>query len=880
MARAELEQRPSDESFILLHNHTYFTFLAATSSPEAIVRAGKRLGHSALGIADHNLYGAWRFMSECNKQGVKPIVGVELPVSLGLYGYTTATLLAQDNDGFFDLSKWTSKVHRDKQMLEIDDIEKRKGKVTTMVRGPIETIREVIELYGFFYALDSQSNENLQAATLIEREFPERVVVAHDVRMADLDQVNLFRLMLYLIKRTPHTIDPNRTLNYVLQNPRAIAAMYSKRFPSGLANTVEIARDAHLTLPEAPQVRAKIVPEGVRSSRFLEYLVETKLAQRQDREVLLDRIDHELSMIKNLGFSDYILICYEIAQYCKNRGIEYSVTGSGNNSAVLNALDITHVDAHDLLFERFLNTARVDLPDVDFDVPYDKKEEVMRFILDRYENASKLTVVRHLRQRGIIQLAKRAHIPLTSRQVQEIELAQIPIGTGTHASGVVLADNPPQQRIGENVIAQLDKDDAEKILKLHKIDILANNGLTKIARTKEYCAQIGIEAINIPGGDTEVMRRIFSGDTISLANIESPHVRGLVAAAGTLIDQPRQEHIAQIVALARPAASTREPYFQWLAGKTESVDPRIDPIIGKTGGTIIFQEQILRLATEVAGLPWNEADKLRKLTSEGIPPEEISHLRQQFIEGCLAEGIERSKAEKLFYSMEQFKSYGFIEGHARSLAKTTYECAWLAEKYPVEWWTSVVNTKADGEGLYPMQAYVNEALRHGVSFSFPSLDLLEQYAQPRMGSVAIGKNLVARQKDFEMKYSRFLQNMHEGRRERNPAQFIRSQLELFGISFTDNPMVLVSQQYYFDPLKESGEIIGQPMLDSKREDVGYRFISIDSGTRIVDVAIPLDTPLYRRKKDNLDPHTRFWRVAIRKESNYIEAIDILRPPNV
>ncbi|MFH1855162.1 MAG: PHP domain-containing protein [bacterium] len=874
------QERLSPPESVPLHIHTFYTLLNAASSPTEYVLQAKKFNYPAIGIADkENFYGLAEFVAACNKHNVKPIPGVELPLSLGLVGITTATLFAQDNDGLHDLFAWVSKVQKDRRLLEVNDIENKKGRVVAMVRGPLGTIQETLALDNFFYAIDGPLSSQIRDASAVEDMFPGKTVVAHDVRVASLEKGSFLQLVLTLSKQqnSPHILDQSRLSNQALQPSLGIEAMYKARFPGALALTVDIARDTFVSLPEAPKIRAKIVPEGINSERYLTCLVNTKLARREDAEKLLPRIDYELSIIKTLGFSDYILICYEIAQFCKERGIEFSVTGSGNNSLVLNILGVTQVEAGDLLFERFLNSARADLPDVDFDVPSDRKTEVLQFILSQYREASQLAVVKHLREKGIIRLAHQNKHPLTPAQVIKLSQAELPVIVATHPSGIIFMHNLPQERLGENVIAQYNKDDAEKILKLHKIDLLSNVGLTKIAWIKEYLRDEGIEVKEIPGEDKHTLARLFSGNTIGIANVESPHLRSLLNLAGSIIERPRTEHIAHVLALARPAISSQSSYFRSIDGKTSPQDKKVDGIIGRTGQTIIFQEQILRLATEIAGMTWEDADKLRKLTTEGITAPEINTLRERFVQGCSEYDIAQGEAKRLFLQIEQFRRYGFIEGHARSLAKTAYECAWLAEHFPVHFWTAVVNTAADSQGLYPLQAYVNEALRHGIKFHFPLLDQIEEYAKLRFGSIAIGKKLVEDQKNFGMKYSRFLQLLDEGVGERNLGRFIRSQLELFGTSFTHNPMYLIPHRYHFNPEKETAEIIGIPILISEREELNRVFITLDSG-QIVDVTIP--TVLWQQKGGNLDPNSLFWRLRVRTGNRRTEAIDILAPPVV
>ncbi len=462
------------------------------------------------------------------------------------------------------------------------------------------------------------------------------------------------------------------------------------------------------------------VPEGHTAETYLRHLCETGLRKRygdraDDPEVRA-RLEHELNIIHQMGFDAYFLIVWDLCQYAKQRDIWWNVRGSGAGSIVAYSLGITSVDPlrYHLIFERFLNPERVSMPDIDLDFPDDRREEMIQYAVDKYgqENVAQIITFGTMGARAVIRDVGRAlGIPLdevdriakmvpfgpkvklkdsieTVPELKEMwERPQGPQGqkykelldialhlegmvrhASTHAAGVVISDKPlvnytplhrPTREGAAGAMTQFDMKILES-LGLLKVDFLGLATLTIMRRASELIEERHGERWhlgNIPLDDPETYKLLSSGEVTGVFQVESEGMRRVLRD----MRPSKFEHVIALISLYRPGPMEYIPkYIARMHGKEEVTyrHPKLEPILAETYGIIVYQEQIMQIATQLAGYRPGEADMIRKAVGKKLKDKLLAH-RKKFVEGCVANDIPRDVAESIFDDIEFFARYGF-----------------------------------------------------------------------------------------------------------------------------------------------------------------------------------------------------------------------------
>ena len=478
------------------------------------------------------------------------------------------------------------------------------------------------------------------------------------------------------------------------------------------------------------------------------------------------RIEEELAIIRQLDMADYFLVAWDVVQYAKQRGIRSSGRGSAADSVVAYCLGLTNVDAfkRGLSFERFMSVERGEPPDIDIDFEAHRRDEVAAYVFERYgkDRVAGVATYHTYHAKGAIRevgkvlglpaedidfVAKRMpHVPADAigralrhypelRPVAEelardplrrrwLELASalagLPRHLGTHSSGLVISAEPltdvtPLQMSAKGVpISQFDKDDVEA-LGLMKLDLLflrmlaAVNTSTEAVRRRDPA----FDYDQIPDGDARTYRRLRRGDTIGAFQLESPAQRALHPRL-----RPRDfEDIVASVALIRPGPIKGDMVEPFIARRNRLepvtyVHPKLEPILKKTYGIVLFQEQIIEIARAVAGFTPGEADRLRRAMSSFRSQAEMDRIGQQFIAKAIANGVEPDAARTIFGYIAGYAGYGFCEAHAASFADIAYKTTYLLEHYPAEFYAALLSHQP--MGYYPANTLLWEARRRGV----------------------------------------------------------------------------------------------------------------------------------------------------------------------
>ncbi|MBO8141870.1 MAG: DNA polymerase III subunit alpha [Firmicutes bacterium] len=562
-------------------------------------------------------------------------------------------------------------------------------------------------------------------------------------------------------------------------------------YPAALTNTVAVAERCQPALvlgrPRHPRFAA---PPGETAQGFLRRLVWEGAQRRYGRigPELRRRIEDELAVIDRLGMADYFLIAWDVVQFARRKGIRASGRGSAADSVVAYCLGLTDVDAfrRGLRFERFLSVERGEPPDIDIDFDAGRRDEVAAYVYRRYGHRHVAAVATYhtYRARGALRevgkvlgmpedvidsMARRMpHLPADaipraldhypelrsirpgadSRLDRWLEISQalagLPRHLGTHSSGLVIAAEPladitPLQRSGKGVVmSQFDKDDVEA-LGLMKLDLLFLRmlGAVNTAAAAIRRRNPGFDYDRIPHGDHRTYRRIQRGETVGAFQLESPAQRALHPRL-----RPRGfEDIVASVALIRPGPIKGDMVRPFIARRNGQepvtyIHPKLRPILEKTYGVVLFQEQVIEIAREIAGFTPGEADALRRAMSSFRSQAEMDRIGQAFIAKAVARGCAPDVARTIFGYIAGYAGYGFCEAHAASFATIAYKTAYLLEHYPAEFYAALLSHQP--MGYYPPNTLIWEAKRRGVPVLGPCVNRSGRGFEVEDGAIRVG----------------------------------------------------------------------------------------------------------------------------------------------
>ncbi|HYS45441.1 MAG TPA: DNA polymerase III subunit alpha, partial [Rhizomicrobium sp.] len=552
--------------------------------------------------------------------------------------------------------------------------------------------------------------------------------------------------------------------------------------PEAIENTVEIARRCAFRPVKRKPILPVFVPESGRSAEEeLRAQAEEGLARRltgaplaAERKVYDERLAYELGIINRMGFPGYFLIVSDFMKWTRARGIPVGVRGSGASSLVAWALDITNLDPlrFGLFFERFLNPERLSMPDFDIDFCQERRDEVVRYVRDKYgaDRVAQIIALGSLQARAAVRDAGRVlQMPLglvdriaklipnppgksiSLREAVDSEprlqniAEQEPIAqrlfeitekieglyrhASTHPAGVVIGDRPLDEILplyrdprSDMPVTQFDYEDAEKA-GLVKFDFLGLKTLTVIAKAEELLKKRGIalHTQTIDFDDVNTFEMLSHGDSVGVFQLEGAGMRDLLR-------KMKPDHINDLVALValyRPGPMDSIPkYIACKNGKEapEYLHPLLEPILKESYGVMTYQDDVMRIARELAGYTMGEADILRRAMGKKIPAEMIPQ-REKFLKGASEKGIIKSVAEQIFEQAEKFAGYGFNKGHAAAYAQVAYQTAFLKANYPVEFLAASMTL--DIGNTDRLNIFRQEAQRLGVKVAPPDINVSE-----------------------------------------------------------------------------------------------------------------------------------------------------------
>lgn len=787
-----------------LRNHTHFSLLKALPKVDALVTAAKRLDMKALAITDYNnMYGTIEFYQKCRKENIKPIIGVEFSMRYDDRTFSIV-LIARTLAGYKNLMRITSIVNVENPLTPIlteEVLVTYKDGLTVFSGGAWGDISNLLvidqaaaekrlafykEHFGEFFYLEINPQTAMEYGKIMRTKTIELAKITGTPLVATWnthylhEQDKSAHKTLYMVHGDEHGSDEYMHLfqkdSFAFVDQQEAARVFAD-VPEAISNTILIAESCTLEIPLGAWVFPNIeykksYDEDVRDLAY------NGLADRgmELTEAVKTRLDYELKVIADKGYSPYFLVVYDLLRYAREHSILTNIRGSVAGSLVTYLLRITKVDplAYKLPFERFLNPERPSAPDIDMDYADTRRDEVIDYARSKYgiDNVAQIGTFGTMMARGAVRDVARAmkfpyvvgdrisklipppkqgfpvtiqgaidDIPElkelyeTDREAQMIlDMAQKVEGCArhisVHAAGTVISPAPlwewtPIQKDpkGGKIITQYDMYTIEDA-GLLKFDFLGIRNLTILGDAlllakKRYGIEVDLEAI--PLDDAKTFDMLARGETMGLFQLNgSGMTRFLKELKPTTIFD-----INAMVALYRPGPLEMIP--EYIKRKHDPslvtfLDPRLEPILDQSFGVIVYQDDVMLIAIHLAGYSWLEADKLRKAMGKKIPAE-MQAQKEKLLKGFVEHGLSAKKSQQLWSLIEPFAAYGFNKAHAASYGLVAYQTAYMKANFPVAYMTAIMsNESGDVEKIAEI---VSECKRMNIKVLPPDINQSE-----------------------------------------------------------------------------------------------------------------------------------------------------------
>lgn len=783
-------------SFTHLHVHTEYSLLDGSCKIKELIARAAELGMKNIAITDHgNMYGVIEFYRAARAAGINPVIGCEVyvapgsrfdrEVTKGEGRYNHLVLLAENNVGYSNLIKIVSKGFTEgfyyKPRVDYEVLEKYHegvialsaclaGAVATALRyGQYETAKKEAErLYDIFgkdhFYLELQDHGIADQATVnqgllrMSEELKIPLVATNDVHYITAEDAEPHDILL-CIQTQKKVQDEDRMRyeggQYYLKSEDEMKALFPYA-QEALENTSKIAERCHVEIEFGKYKLPKYdVPEGFTADSYLQKLCQDGMKKRYEEITtqLQERLDYELDTIRTMGFVDYFLIVWDFIRYARENGISVGPgRGSAAGSIVAYSLGITSIDPikYDLLFERFLNPERVTMPDIDIDFCYERRPEVIDYVVRKYgkDHVVQIVTFGTMAARNAIRdvgrvldlpynyvdvIAKQIPMPKQGAKVTIKEALQVnpelreiyesdeqaknlidmsmrleglPRHTSMHAAGVLISPKPvdeyvPLSKASDGTITTQYTMTVLEELGLLKMDFLGLRTLTVIQNAAKMAGIEDDTLLSIPFDDKEVFDMISAGKTDGVFQLESGGMKSFM----TELKPECMEDILAGNALYRPGPMDFIP--QYIEGKNNRDSivydcPQLEPILAPTYGCIVYQEQVMQIVRSLAGYSFGRSDLVRRAMAK--KKEKVMEAeRQNFVygneaegvKGCIANGISEEVANKIYNEMIDFAKYAFNKSHAAAYAVVSYQTAYLKCHYPIEFMAALMTSVRD-----------------------------------------------------------------------------------------------------------------------------------------------------------------------------------------
>lgn len=855
--------------FAHLHVHTEYSLLDGFAPVKELVSKAEELGMEHLAITDHGtMYGVVEFYKEAKKRNINPIIGCEIYVTREHYlektpnnRYYHLVLLAENNIGYKNLMKIVTKgclegfyykPRVDKEILK----EHNEGLIalSACLRGEVqekllhfgveeamETALEYEEIFGkgnFFLEIQ---NHGIDEELEIIKKMPEiskktgiDLVATNDLHYINKKDDRIHEILMCL---QMGKILGENTLTYApeeffLRTEGEMKELFS-HLPEAIENTFKIAERCqvdldfdHLHLPYFE------VPEGFTNEEYLRKLTTEGLKERYEKpsKEALDRLEFELNTIETMGYVDYFLIVWDFIRFAKENKIPVGPgRGSAAGSLVSYTLGITDIDPlkYDLLFERFLNPERVSMPDIDIDFCYERREEVIQYVVEKYgeDKVAQIVTFGTMAARNSIRdvgrvldmnyntvdrIAKLVPNELkitidkaleqdkefrdiyneSSQNKRLIDIARrlegMPRHTSTHAAGVVISKEPiveyvPLVRNNEAITTQFDMIELEE-LGLLKMDFLGLRTLTVIDDAVKFIKEtrgIDLDIDHIPIDDEKTLKLFEHADTLGIFQFESAGMRAFLKD----LKATRFEDLIAANSLFRPGPMDEIDNYIYYKNHPEEVTylhPSLEPILKETHGVIVYQEQVMEIVRELAGFSYGEADVIRRAMGK-IDMETMLEQRALFVhglededgeilvEGAIRRGIPRDIADRIFDLMVDFAKYAFNKSHSAAYSLVAMRTGYLKAHYPTEFMAALISSVMDQTSKVTL--YIEEARRLGIKLLNPDVNYSYENFIVEDGKIRFGL------KAIKGVGTNFIQAIVQARKEGGPFTNLRNFFE-------------------------------------------------------------------------------------------------------
>lgn len=791
-----------------------YSLLKSPTRISDLVTTAKERGYKALALTDENvLYGAVEFYNAAKKAGIKPILGLRLVVALNETDGTKLDLvfLAKNQRGYqhlMDLST-LQQTRKDKKIpLTIAQISPLLGElfiiippqstVFSILARPTSILTELANLgdddsvlLGVNSRLDDVQIDTLQQ---LSKQLSLPLVGTSPVDYLNANDLFASRVLQAIdagVELKDPTIEAGRRGQHYLHSKEQVIQDYKAKGLSAAAQkTVEVATLCNVEL----QFRAPVLPHfknqaGTSSQQYLRSLCiqglkKRRVAPGKTIQQYQERLAMELKVIHEMGFDDYFLIVWDVMNFAHQQKITTDPgRGSAAGSLVAYALAITEVDPlqYDLLFERFLNPERAQMPDIDLDIPDNRRDEVLQYVHQKYGHQRVAQIItfgtlaakqvvrdvsrvfnlpRYDMQRLIDALPHGLHVTLKdalkeSQQLKNllddnpkfrllIQVAQqlegLPRHYSIHAAGIVLSEQPlheivPLQDGSDGLLMTQFAKDTVETLGLLKMDFLGLKNLSIMDNTLQMIRQedpnFDLQKINF--NDQLTLQLFQRGKTEGIFQFESSGIRNVLVN----LHPTNFEDIVAVNALYRPGPMENIPHFTARKAGKEKITypaPSLEKILGPTYGILVYQEQVMQLASVMAGFTLGEADLLRRAMSKKKKAT-MEDMRTKFIAGATEHGYSAQVAHQVFEYIDRFANYGFNRSHAVAYSMMAFEMAYLKVHYPAAFFTALMNAETNIEKL---KRHVGDAKQFGVKISGPRINISESSFLLHDGTVYFG----------------------------------------------------------------------------------------------------------------------------------------------
>lgn len=743
---------------MLLNCHTYYSFCYGTIPTEDLLKELPKHGYTEFVISDiNNTAACLDAIRKSKEYGLRPIVGIDF--RNGVQQQYVA--IAKNNAGFKEINDFlTTHLHAEKEFAPL-----------------APSFKNAFVIYPFSAYTDKELKENeyigVSTKDIISYKFlsskisHNKLVILQPLSFLDKRSFNAHRLLRAIDKNALLSMLPKEeqaTLTEVIISKTELLAAFVEH-PQIIKNTEELLANCsiHFDFGKFANKNLAFYTDSLANDMKLlrsecEKGIEYRYGNNPDKQVL-ERIEKELQIIEQMNFASYFLINWDTIKYAQRQNYYYVGRGSGSNSILAYLLRITDVDPIelDLYFERFINPHRANPPDFDIDFSWTDRDDITRYIFERFGNEGKAAlvgsystfqkdaVIRELGKvfglpPGEIDRLQAAHkYPDIDKLGQQILrycdlIKGFPSHASVHASGILISQEPittycatnlPQKGYPTTQFSMLEAED----IGLYKFDILSQRGLGKIKDATELVKQnqgveIDIHEIAKFKQDEKVKAILKKGNTIGCFYVESPAMRMLLAKL-------KADDYLRLVAassIIRPGVSKsgmmREYIIRFrnkeLREKARAQLPEFYDLLHETFGVMVYQEDVIKVAHFFAGLTLAEADYLRRGMSWKFKQRnEFAIVKDNFFKNCAAKGHDYSFIENVWNQIESFANFAFSKGHSASYAVESYQALYLKAHYPLEYMTATLN---NGGGFYRQELYIHEARMHGATIVAPCIN--------------------------------------------------------------------------------------------------------------------------------------------------------------